>query len=281
MLAGENALGSSSFKLQLRDDTLILQDAELNVPGGRIASTASFEIQNKEVKGALKLDIDKFESGIIAQYFTQGSKEGGVISARIDLQVGGKNFARLFDHATGKLDVALWPKNINTRLFDLWATNLFLLILPEIKKKESRINCIVALLDLQDGNMQEDFLGIDTTKVWMHGNINVDFVEEQVKLSLYPRSKTAKLFAVQAPIRVEGNFDDLKLTTNPVDLTAAYVSFITSPLHVPARRVFDDKVPEDGSANCEQFFDRDYVRKLKQILEEQEQKEIDEWLDSD
>ena len=281
VLAGENVLGSSSFKLKLREDSLMLQDAELVVPGGKIESTASFTIQNNEVKGVLKLDIDKFESGIIARYLTQGSREGGLVSARIDLELGGKNFARLFDHATGKLDVAFWPGNINANIFNLWATNLFLVILPEIKKKESRINCLVALMDLEDGIMKEDFFGIDTTKVWMHGNITVDFANEHVTLSLYPRSKTARFFSVQAPIRAEGNFDNIRLVTNPVDIAAAYVSFITSPLHVPARWVFGDKVPEDASTICEQFYDREYVRQLKAKLEAEEHKDIEEWLESD
>lgn len=140
---------------------------------------------------------------------------------------------------------------------------------------------MVALMDIDEGIMKEDFFGIDTTRVWMTGNINVDFKQEYVKLSLYPRSKTAKLFAVQAPIRAEGGFDDIGLITSPVDLTAAYVSFITSPLHVPARRIFENKVPEDASEACERFFDREYVKQLKVKLEAEEQKEIDEWLDSD
>jgi hypothetical protein len=163
----------------------------------------------------------------------------------------------------------------------MWASNLFLILLPEIRKKESKINCMVALMDLEDGIMKEDFFGMDTTKVWMLGNINVDFSMEHVTLSLYPRSKTARMFAVQAPIRVEGSFDNIKLITNPVDITVAYFSFITSPLHVPARRVFADKVPDDASEICEKFYDRAYVKKLKEQLEAEEQREIDEMLDSD
>lgn len=281
VLAGDSALGSSSFMLKLRDDALILHDAELNVPGGKIKSTASFKVENEQVTGAFMLDIDKLESGVLARYFKQDKKQGGIISARIDLQLGGKNFARLFDHATGKLDVVLWPKDTETKIFDVWANNLFLLILPEIKRKDSRLNCIVALMDLDDGLMKEDLFIMDTTKVWMNGNINVDFVEEHVRLSLYPRSKTARLFALQAPIRAQGNFNDIRLVTNPVDIAAAYVSFITSPLHVPARRVFDDKVPEDASEWCEKFFDREYVIKLKEKMAAEEQKEIDEILNTD
>ncbi|NOQ90054.1 MAG: hypothetical protein GQ549_03820, partial [Gammaproteobacteria bacterium] len=60
-----------------------------------------------------------------------------------------------------------------------------------------------------------------------------------------------------------------------------YLSFVTSPLHVPTRWVFGGKPPEDGSAVCEQFFDRDYVEKLNEELRKKDQEEIDEILDSD
>ena len=280
VMAGESALGGSRIKLKLRDDTLILEQAELNIPGGHIKSSASFTVNENNVTGNLKLDIDKFEYGAVARYFVPGSPEGGVISARIDLQLDGPDFTRLFDQANGKLDIALWPRNTKSKMFDLWATNLFLIILPEIRKKESKMNCMVALMDIDDGIMKEDFFGIDTTSVWMTGNINVDFKQEYVKLSLFPRSKTARLFAVQAPIRAEGGFDDIHLVTNPVDITAAYVSFITSPLHVPARRIFDRKVPADASEACERFFDRDYVKAVKDKIEAEEQKDIEEWLES-
>ena len=221
LLAGETALGASSLRLKLRDNTLIMDSTEFDVPGGKINSSAAFKTESAQVKGALKLDIDKFDYGAVARYFDMGSEEGGVISARIDLKMAGRDFSRLFDHATGKLDVALWPRNTQTELFDLWATSLLLIVLPEIRKKEDSINCIVALMDLNEGIMKEDFFGIDTRKVWMHGNIEVDFKTEQLQLALYPRSKKARLFAVQAPIRAVGSFDDIRLDTNPVDLTAA------------------------------------------------------------
>jgi len=60
-----------------------------------------------------------------------------------------------------------------------------------------------------------------------------------------------------------------------------YISFITSPLHVPARWIFGGKPPEDGSAICEQFFDREYVENLNKELKRKEQEEIGEFLDAD
>ena len=66
-----------------------------------------------------------------------------------------------------------------------------------------------------------------------------------------------------------------------LDAGVGYVSFITSPLHVPVRRVFDGKPPEDGSAICEQFYDREHVERLHAEAKKKEQEEVDEILDAD
>lgn len=89
------------------------------------------------------------------------------------------------------------------------------------------------------------------------------------------------MFSLQTPIRTQGSFSDISLQINPVDIAGSYVSFITSPLYVPTRWVFGDKVPEDGSAVCEQLFDREYVKKLNADIESKAKEEVDEILRSD
>ena len=189
---------------------------------------------------------------------------------------------RLLQHATGKLDIAVWPKNTRpAKALNLWTTNLYLILLPELKKKESLVNCMVGLLNFEDGTMREELLALDTTKLWIYGNINADFKQEQVKLSLFPQSKTARLFSFQSPIRVEGNFSDIGMAINPVDLTGSYISFITSPLMYQYAGYLVTRYPEDGSAICEQLFDRDYVEKLNAEIRMKESKEVEEMLESD
>jgi len=166
------------------------------------------------------------------------------------------------------------------RFLDMWATNLFLMTLPEINKKESKTNCMIALMDVDDGIMKEQLLIFDTTKLWMHGNIEVDFRQEQVQLSLFPHSKTARIYSLESPMRIAGYFSDIKLAVTPVYVAATTLAFVTCPLFSPLLRLVGDKVPEDGSAICEQLFDREYVNKLKEIIEREEEKEIEEMLDS-
>jgi hypothetical protein len=64
-------------------------------------------------------------------------------------------------------------------------------------------------------------------------------------------------------------------------MAVTYISFITSPLHVPTRWILGKNPPEDGSAICDQLFDREYVENLNEELQRKEQKKIDAILDYD
>ena len=282
VLSGKDHLGKARFQLHIRNDTVHIENLIVEIPGGSISASLSLIIDDNEATGHVTLDIDKLDYGISTRLFQPGSQVDGIISTRVDLELGGSDFTRLFDQATGNMDIAVWPKNTRpAKALNLWTTNLYLILLPELKKKESLVNCMVGLMNLEDGTMREEFLALDTTKLWINGNINADFKQEYVKLSLFPQSKTARLFSFQSPIRVEGNFSDIGMAINPVDLTGSYISFITSPLHVPARWIFGDRVPADGSAICERLFDREYVEKLNAELEIKRKDELEEMLQSD
>jgi uncharacterized protein involved in outer membrane biogenesis len=282
LLSGEDVLGKARLQLHLHDNAISVENADIEIPGGRIQASLSFVLEDGEAGGHAKIDIEKLDYGITTRLLQPESKIDGMMSMRVDLQLGGRDFTRLLDSATGNIDVVVWPKNTRpAKALNLWTTNLYLILLPELKKKESLVNCMVGLMNLEDGMMKEEFFAIDTTKLWIYGNITVNFKLEQVRLSLFPQSKTARLFSLQSPIRAEGSFSDIDMAINPIDLTGSYISFITSPLHVPTRWIFGDKVPDDGSAVCEQFFDRNYVQNLNAEIREKEKKEINELLDDD
>ena len=282
VLSGDDILGKARFQLHLRDNVVSLKNADIEVPGGRIVTSVTIEVVNNEISGSTELKIDKFDYGIAARIFDPDAQLDGIISTDIAIEYSGSNFNNLLNNATGHIDFALWPKNTRpAKILNLWTTNLYLILLPELKKKKSNVNCLVGLMNIEDGKMKEKLFAIDTTKLWISGNFNVDFKNEHVELLLFPRSKTARFFALQTPIRAAGKFSDINMIINPVDITGSYLLFITSPLHVPTRWVFGGKPPEDGSAVCEQFFDRDYVERLNKELRKKEQEEIDEILDSD
>ena len=83
------------------------------------------------------------------------------------------------------------------------------------------------------------------------GKINVDFNTREIDILAAPKAKKAEFFSLATPVKVHGSFEDFGLGVNPLSLTRSVVSFVTSPIHVPIRRVFKKKIPADGKAACE------------------------------
>lgn len=260
--SGDDLLGDGSLHLRLTEDAISFKKLHLNLPGGTIDGLFSVKSIDQGIDGRLKLDMDRFDYGVLYRYIKPESPAEGLLSAKIDLNLRGKNLAYGFNQANGKMDFALWPESIDASPLNLWSVNLLLAILPKLKKEKSVLNCGVALLDIEDGKLSEELLFIDSTNVWMRGNLKANFQEETVSLALFPKSKTARLFALRSPIRIRGTFDELRTKIKPFDIIGAYFSFITSPLHVPFRRLMGSKVPADASNLCGQMVDREYLRTL-------------------
>jgi hypothetical protein len=52
------------------------------------------------------------------------------------------------------------------------------------------------------------------------------------------------------PVGLSGAFDDFGLDVNPFILTGKAIALVTSPIHVPIRRVFRKGAPPDGGKAC-------------------------------
>jgi len=66
-----------------------------------------------------------------------------------------------------------------------------------------------------------------------------------------PKAKRPEFFSLATPVKVHGSFDDFGVGVSKVRAARSVVSFITSPIHVPIRRVFKKEVPADGREACE------------------------------
>ena len=90
----------------------------------------------------------------------------------------------------------------------------------------------------------------DTTDPWLYGNIEIDFKQEQLQHSLFPHAKKSRIYSLEAPVRLAGNFSTIHIVTKPGDLAMTTIAFVTSPLFSPMLMAFGDIYPEDGSAEC-------------------------------
>lgn len=265
MLSGEDYLGAGKLFIKAREN-MFEQQFDLKIPAGNLTGVMQFKLADTGIEGLFKLNMEGFDYGIFLRHMDPETKADGLVSANIDLKLSGKNFSHSMEHADGTLDFVVWPENTSASVMDIWAVNLFFAILPHVNKSDSRVNCVVSILDMQDGEIGENFFAVDSTKVWLHGNLNISIPEESVDLALFPHPKKPRIFSMEVPIHIRGNFENQNLKLKGGEVAGATLSFILSPLHVPMRRIFGKKVPSDASKTCGKLLDRNHLKSIKKEI---------------
>jgi hypothetical protein len=253
VLSGEDVIGGGRLTLGLEAGRLTVHPLHLTVPGGSVDIDFGYHPSADGVELVLKTRVDRFDYGILARRVNPDTKMGGQVFLDVALNAKVKNISGLMQHGRGHFDFALLPKEFDAAIFDLWAVNLLSALSKKVDDEpESVINCILARFTLEGGLMQDRIIFMDTTRMSVLGKANIDFNRASLDVYAKPEAKRPEFFSVAIPVGVSGKFEDWGLDIGIVPVAWAGVSFITSPVHVPIRRLFGGDKPLEGEAACRQ-----------------------------
>jgi uncharacterized protein involved in outer membrane biogenesis len=251
VLSGQDRLGSGTLHAQLADGRLEFGPAQVNIPGGSAALSAAYEPTDSDVAVQAQIRVDRFDYGILARRAKPGTDLAGTFSLRFDLSSRAPTIDALMSRADGRVDVAVWPRNMRSGIFDLWAVNVFVALVPAVDPATaSKVNCAIGRFDLRNGKLTHDAIVIDTSRMRVAGEGRVDFDSETMAFRLAPRAKTAQFFSLATPIAVTGKLTDFKIGVAPGGVAETTVRFLTSLFVVPVQRLTEGKVPADGADIC-------------------------------
>jgi uncharacterized protein involved in outer membrane biogenesis len=249
--SGEDGLGGGWLRTQVEDGRLSLGPAQIDVPGGTATMSAAYTPLAQGVEVALGGYVERFDYAFLARRLKPGTDAAGELSLRLDLASRAPSLDAVMAHANGHIDFAVWPRSIAADVFDLWAVNVFVALLPAVDGTQgSRVNCVVGRFDLRDGKLTEDRLLLDTSRMRVTGTGKVDFETEAVELRMQPQAKRAQAFNLQTPVDVRGTLEDFRVGVRGEDVLASAVRFFGSALAVPFQRLTQGPVPVDGRDVC-------------------------------
>lgn len=251
VLSGEDRLGSMTLKARVQGGLLEVDPLYVGIPGGGLNIGFDYRPGYDEISVNINAEIEEFDVGVLVRRKNPESNMGGLLFLDATLHSQTPNLQSMMEHAQGHFDFGLVPQNFSAGIIDLWAVNLISAIMTEVSEEEkSEINCFVVRLGVDQGKMAEKVIYMDTSNMRIGGKADVDFTNRSLNILLVPKAKKPEFFSLAVPIRIEGEFDDFGLGIGLSRITGAVISFITSPVHVPIRRIFVDPVPEDGKEAC-------------------------------
>ncbi len=262
VLSGNDLLGSGSLQSILQDGRFSINPLQLDLANGTAELEFSFYPSETEAEIHLVTLIDRIDLGLISRRIKAEATMGGVLYLNIELDSTTPKISDLMTHAYGHFDMGFAPVKFDASLVDLWAVNLLSALASEVDEEPaSTINCLVASFGMEDGLMQERALFLDTTNMSIEGEANIDFKTREFKVRAAPKAKRPEFFSLATPVKVGGSFEDFKIGINKLRLTTSLASFITSPFHVPVRRLFVGDRPEDGREACKMAWTNRNVEK--------------------
>jgi hypothetical protein len=176
----------------------------------------------------------------------------GLFSLHLNLDARAKTLDAIMQHANGRIDFAVWPRDFKSGIFDLWAVNLFVALLPAVDPaSESKINCAVGRFDLHDGKLTQDEILMDTSRMRVSGVGKVDFATEELAFRLVPRPKSPQFFSLATPVQVTGKITNFKIGVAGSDLIDTMGRLLTSVFVVPIQKLTQKDLPRDGADVCD------------------------------
>ncbi len=248
--SGKDFLGSGELKVTVKDGRIDVDPLSLKLPGGGIYLAGSLKPGDENSEGSIKVLIENFDIGILVRRRQPDSDMGGNVNLNIDLNSTTATIAELMESGDGYFDFSGNLTNFKSGIIDLWAVNLISAIVSSGEEKQSQINCAVGRWSADKGSLTSDTFFIDTSKIRICAEGSVDLKEESLNIKVTPSAKRAEFFSLATPVKLQGTFSDLNVKLGVGGVLGTAVNMIASPLSTPLKRMFNDKIPRDGSDVC-------------------------------
>jgi len=262
VMSGKDTLGKGRLDVILKDGRFSINPLELELADGTTHTEFSYYPTSSEAEIHLVSTIKNLDVGILARRVDPASKMGGRFFMDILLDATAPRLDQLMANGRGHFDLAFIPENFDAGLVDMWAVNLLSSLARETDgEPNSVINCLVASFAMEDGMMREKTIFIDTTNMSIEGEATLDFKNRTLTMKAAPKAKKPEFFSLATPVKVKGSFDDIGIKINAISMVGTVTSFVTSPVHVPLRRIFSGTIPEDGKQACREAWDKRNLEK--------------------
>lgn len=189
------ALDDLSVELSVKDGALHINPLKASVGGGSLEATVALRPKGKDADLSVVVKMAKIDIGRMAKDMQITDVLEGTIDGELDLRGQGGSVAQIMEGLNGKSVLTMGKGKLDNKYIELvgadLATSLFNLLNPfeKEKGKHTEINCLVSRFDVRDGLAQSTILLLDTSRMTLVGDGNINLKTEGLDLSLEPSPK--------------------------------------------------------------------------------------------
>ena len=251
VLSGKDTLGSGKLIAKLESGRFDIDPIEVNMPGGSARLWFGYKPNDNDVQVDLRAKVKRFDYGVLARRIKPDTDLRGNFSLDVDVSSRARYLSEILRYGNGRIDFTIRPENMKSGVFDIWAVNLLVALLPAVdSSKASKVNCAIGRFALKDGKLNDEIVLIDTSRMRVVCKGSADFADEKIMLHMQPKAKKPQFLSLATPINVSGNFDNFNVSVEASEIIGTIGRFGTSLVWVPIQMLFGKDIPADGSDVC-------------------------------
>ncbi len=251
VLSGKDTLGSGKLIAKLENGRFDINPIEVNMPGGSARLWFGYKPSGSDVQVDLRAEVKRFDYGVLARRIKPDTDLRGNFSLNVNVSSRAHYLSEILHYGNGRIDFTIHPENMKSGVFDIWAVNLLVALLPAVdSSKASKVNCAIGRFVLKDGKLNDELILIDTSRMRVIGKGSVDFADEKIMLHMQPKAKKPQFLSLATPINVNGNFDNFNVSVEASAIMDTIGRLGTSLVWVPMQILFGKNIPADGSDVC-------------------------------
>ncbi len=199
--------------LIIKDGTLKLAPLDFEIAGGKLATAITMDGRGSHIVTHAEITAKGLHLDQLLPTQKPTAPKQGIIGGRTKLDATGDSISQMMGTANGEAALIIDGGTISElklRLSNLDFANSFLVLVGG--DKNVPIRCMVANFKAVEGDFKVQDLVLDTPKVNITGDGNVNFADETLHLKLISQSKTFSLVSLRGPILVTGTIIKPKFT---------------------------------------------------------------------
>jgi hypothetical protein len=216
---------------------------------GRADVTGKFSLRGNKLHAELKI------SGIDYKDVT-GNLKGGDATAVLTADARGTDGPHLTSSLHGRLTVIGGKGEMSSRAVNFWGGELLTAFL-DVRKGQTKINCIVGDFDIIDGVFIARRAVLDTDAVAVFGSGNVNLPRKNVNMRFTPKPKQRALLNIATPMLARGRFGNVSVMPDPEGMAMTAGKFLLGAVN-PAMVVVPYMMQDTASGNvCVKYMQRE------------------------
>jgi uncharacterized protein involved in outer membrane biogenesis len=207
--------------LVIRDGTLKLAPLDFETAGGHLVTAITMDGRGPHIITHADITAKGLHLDQLLPTSKLTASSQGIIGGRTKLDATGDSISQMMGTANGEAALIMDGGNISEmvlRLSNLDIANSFLLLLGG--DKNVPIRCAVANFKAVEGDFKVQDLVLDTPKVNITGDGNVNFADESLHLRLVSQSKGFSLVSLRGPLLVTGTLMKPKVKPDTAKVAA-------------------------------------------------------------